>query len=471
MNPIRFHNTLSSEIEEFIPIDGKNVKMYVCGITPYDKCHLGHGRCYVVFDIIRRYLEYYGYNVEYIQNFTDIDDKIINKSKEQNLGFKEISEKYTNDFFENCKKLNIKSANKYPRVTEHIPEIIATIKLLIEKEFAYAVDGDVYFAVNKFKDYGKLSKRNTQDLLVGARIAPGEKKKNPLDFALWKSSKPDEPSWDSPWGKGRPGWHIECSSMSLHEIGRETLDIHGGGQDLIFPHHENEIAQSEAATGKPFSKYWLHNGFVTINKEKMSKSLGNFFALQDIFQKYDPMVVRLFLISQHYKAPLDFSDQKLDQAKNNWERIYRSKELAGNLLQTAREGALSVLYKNLADEFITNFKESMNNDFNTSEAMAALHGLVNQLYSYEKDKSNELTKSAIEYTLKKLEELAGVLGLVFPQKQSVNEKAMTMAFERETARKNKDYVKADELRKKIDNMGYIVEDTSKGPRLKHKISG
>ena len=259
--------------------------------------------------------------------------------------------------------------------------------------------------------------------------------------------------------------------MSLHEIGRETLDIHGGGQDLIFPHHENEIAQSEAATGKPFSKYWLHNGFVTINKEKMSKSLGNFFALQDIFQKYDPMVVRLFLISQHYKAPLDFSDQKLDQAKNNWERIYRSKELAGNLLQTAREGALSVLYKNLADEFITNFKESMNNDFNTSEAMAALHGLVNQLYSYEKDKSNELTKSAIEYTLKKLEELAGVLGLVFPQKQSVNEKAMTMAFERETARKNKDYVKADELRKKIDNMGYIVEDTSKGPRLKHKISG
>ncbi|OGS26286.1 MAG: cysteine--tRNA ligase [Elusimicrobia bacterium RIFOXYB2_FULL_48_7] len=463
---MQFHNTLSSQVEEFTPISSNNIKMYVCGITPYDRCHLGHARCYVVFDTIRRYFEYSGYNVEYVQNFTDIDDKIINRSKELNIGYKELAEKFIDDFFENCKKINIKPASEYPRVSQHIPEILATITRLVEKGYAYAVEGDVYYSVKKFEGYGKLSKRNTDDLLVGARIAPGEKKRDPLDFALWKASKPEEPSWDSPWGKGRPGWHIECSAMSLHEIGTETLDIHGGGQDLIFPHHENEIAQSEAATGKPFANYWIHNGFVTINKEKMSKSLGNFFALSDIFAKYAPPVVRLFLISQHYRTPLDFSDNKLEQAKNGWERITRAKEIAENLIPSAPEGGLTQFHKNLADEYVKKFTESMNNDFNTSEALAALHGLVNQLYSFETDRSSDINKSAIKYSLSKLTEICGVLGFILPSRQAANDEIMSLVQQRLDARKNKDFAKADEIRKKIDSLGYVVEDTPSGPRVR-----
>ncbi|MDD5259505.1 MAG: cysteine--tRNA ligase, partial [bacterium] len=315
------YNTLTQQKEEFKPLKNKVVNMYVCGVTPYDEVHLGHARCYVAFDVIRRYLEYKGYTVNYIQNFTDIDDKIIKRAQEKNVQPLELAQKNIDAYFQDINALNIKPALKYPRVTEHIPDIIKIVENLVNSRHAYVVDGDVYFRVASFPGYGKLSKRELDQLKSGARVEIDERKESPLDFALWKKEKPGEPSWTSPWGNGRPGWHIECSAMSLGELKIDTLDIHGGGQDLIFPHHENEIAQSEAVTGKPFAKYWLHNGFVTINKEKMSKSLGNFFTLKEIYKKYEPQVVRLFLISQHYRSPIDFSENKLEEMSRAQERF------------------------------------------------------------------------------------------------------------------------------------------------------
>ncbi|MBI2915859.1 MAG: cysteine--tRNA ligase, partial [Elusimicrobia bacterium] len=311
---LRLYNTLTGRKEVFEPLSPGAVRIYVCGITPYDETHLGHARCYVFFDTVRRTLIQSGFQVTYIQNFTDIDDKIIARAQSLGRAPQAVADQFIADYFSRTSLLGILPADRYPRVTQMVPEIVRFIEGLVQKGLAYPSGGDVFYSVEKFGEYGKLSKRDLKDMEAGARVDVNENKRNPLDFALWKSAKPGEPFWDSPWGKGRPGWHIECSVMSINNLG-ESFDLHGGGQDLIFPHHENEIAQSEGLTGKPFAKYWLHNGFVTVNREKMSKSLGNFFTLREIFEKVPPAVVRLFLLSRHYRTPLDFSDDLLDQAK------------------------------------------------------------------------------------------------------------------------------------------------------------
>ena len=318
---LRIYNTLTGKKEEFVPIHEKRVGMYVCGVTVYDLCHIGHARSAIIFDTIHRYLQYRGYEVTYVRNFTDIDDKIINRANAEGTDFKTIAEKYIHEFQVDMGALGLERATIEPRATEHIPEMIRLISTLVEKGYAYARGGDVFFAVGRFRDYGKLSKRNLEEMQAGARVDIDEKKENPLDFALWKGSKPGEPFWESPWGKGRPGWHIECSVMSQKYLG-ETFDIHGGGKDLIFPHHENEIAQSEAATGKLFARYWVHNGFINIDKEKMSKSLGNILTIKDILKEWHPEALRLFLLSSHYRSPLDYSEASLGEAKAGLDRFY-----------------------------------------------------------------------------------------------------------------------------------------------------
>jgi len=469
---LKVYNTLSRQKEDFIPtkIDRNEVRMYVCGITPYDEVHLGHARCYVVFDVIRRYLKYRGYEVKYVQNFTDIDDKIINRSRELQLAADELARKYIDDYFSQMSKLNILPADAYPRVTQKIPEIIEFIKKIIENGFGYVVDGDVYFSVRKFKDYGKLSKRNIDELRVGARIMPGENKQDPLDFALWKKAKEGEPFWESPWGRGRPGWHIECSAMSLDELGKTTLDIHGGGQDLIFPHHENEIAQSEAALGRPFVKYWIHNGFVTVNKEKMSKSLGNFFTLRQIFEKYEPMVVRYMLLSQHYRQPLDFSEEKLQQAKSAYERIVNVKEMAEKLLKQLPDGRAGAI-REMTDSFVADFVNSLDDDFNTAESLGSLHGLVNSIYLSVRDMPSGLNRESLKYQLQKLTELSNVLGLTIEAKTTIPDQIKQLVVEREEARKNKNWKLADQLRDKIKNEGFEIEDTKFGPICRRSSAG
>ena len=459
------HNTLSGKKEEFIPFNDSNVNIYVCGITPYDEVHLGHARCYVVFDVIRRYLKYKGYNVKYVQNFTDIDDKIINRSNELKVKSSELAQKYIDDYFSQMKKLNIENADSYPRVTQKIPEIIEFIKKIIANDYAYAVEGDVYFSVRKFKDYGKLSKRNIEDLKVGNRILPGEIKNDPLDFALWKKAKDNEPSWSSPWGEGRPGWRIECSAMSLKEFSSSNLDIHGGGQDLIFPHHENEIAQSEAATGKQFVKYWIHNGFVTINKEKMSKSLGNFFTLREIFDRYEPMVVRYMLLSQHYRQPLDFTEEKLEQAKSAFERITNIIEKTENI----QHNQTTLLSDSALTEQISNFNEYMDDDFNSAGALASVQTLTNILNrhyeDYIKNSDSDGKKEFVYLYKKELLKLCGILGLSVEHKIVIPTNISILVEEREQARKNKNWKLSDELRQKIKKEGFDVEDTKSGPRV------
>ena len=460
---LKFYNTLSCKKEEFVPVDknGKNVhpvrdglhpdsngvNMYVCGITPYDEVHLGHAGCNVVFDVIRRYLKYKGYNVKYIQNFTDVDDKIINKSIQSKIPLAELAQKYIDDYFTQIRKLNVLDADAYPRVTQKIPEIINFIKKIIDNDYGYVVDGDIYFAVRKFKNYGKLSKRNIDDLMVSVRVLPGEQKNDPLDFALWKKAKEGEPSWDSPWGKGRPGWHIECSAMSLNEFGFDTFDIHGGGQDLIFPHHENEIAQSEAVLGKPFVKYWIHNGFVTINKEKMSKSLGNSFTLREVFEKYDPMVVRYMLLSQHYRQPLDFSEEKLEQSKSAYERIVNAFRILVGTNPARQSGG-----DDNSNE--QKFVNCMDDDFNTPKALAVIHNLVDKIF--------ESNINSVKTLLK----LCDVLGLIVNVKIEIPVPIKKLIEEREQARKGKNWKLADEIREKIKKEGFEVEDTKFGPKIK-----
>ncbi|MDI6641091.1 MAG: cysteine--tRNA ligase [Elusimicrobiota bacterium] len=469
---LKLYNTLSHRKEEFIPTEPNRVKMYVCGITPYDECHLGHARCYVMFDTIRRYLEFLGYKVEYVQNFTDIDDKIILRSKQLAVSSMQLAEKYINEYFEHCKKLNIKPADVYPKVTEHIKEITEAIEKLIDRGYAYVSDRSVYFKVKKFKSYGKLSKRNYDELLVGVRIEPDEKKLDPLDFALWKKAKPDETEevkFSSPWGSGRPGWHIECSVMSLHELNTETIDIHGGGNDLIFPHHENEIAQSEALTGKQFVKYWIHNGFVTVNREKMSKSLGNFFSLKEIFEKFPPEVVRLFLLSQHYRKPLDFSDDKLQQCKNSYEHMVNVYEFAIFVFRKkfSRE---PLTVDNLDTVTQAEFEIAMNNDFNTAEALACLQKLINRIN--EKIYSDDVVQDELSrqiFTLKFfMEDILGINLVREGLDESIRENVYNLLVQREIARKDKDWQKADQLRKEIFSHGYLIEDTPYGTKLKRR---
>lgn len=448
--PLKIYNTLSRGSEIFEPIAPPKVSMYVCGITPYDETHLGHGRAYVVFDIVRRYLEYSGFKVNYIQNITDIDDKIIKRANELKIPIQELTKKYIDSYFEVMDKLNVRKATQYPKATEHIKEMIIVIEGLIKKGYAYAIDGDIYFEVAKFKEYGKLSKRKLDDLKEGARVAVDERKRAPLDFALWKSAKENEPSWESPWGKGRPGWHIECSTMSAKYLG-ETFDIHGGGLDLIFPHHENEIAQAECYTGKPFAKYWIHNGFVTINHEKMSKSLGNFFTLRDIFKKYNPMLIRFYLLSTHYRSPINFSDADLENAKGGLERIANALSIIRANASCGKEPAGDHRLKAIKESFV----KAMDNDFNTAEALGSIFKLCDLVFELNGEQ-NVPDMFWAQVTGLFEETAIEVLGLNV-QQEELPEEIQKLVSDMKTARAEKNYKRSDEIRAEILKKGYHVE--------------
>lgn len=453
--------------EEFKPLKDKVVNMYVCGPTVYNYIHIGNARAFIVFDTVRRYLEYKGYTVNYVQNFTDIDDKIINRAKEENTTEKEIAERFIEEYFKDADALGIKRATVHPRATEHIDDIIEFIKILIDKGYAYVVDGNVYFETAKFKDYGKLSHKNIDELMAGARVEIDEKKKNPLDFALWKAQKPGEPAWDSPWGKGRPGWHIECSVMSTKYLGK-TLDIHAGGPDLIFPHHENEIAQSEAAYDQPFSKYWMHIGYLNVNNEKMSKSKGNFFTVRELTEKYDPEVLRLFMLMAHYRSPINFSLDLLDQAKSAYERLSNAVVNLKHLANITKDRELSDEEKDLIvkfDEYKKQFEEAMDDDFNTADAISVLFEMAKTANA---NLSGNSSKKLVEYILEMFLKLSDVLGLSYKNAETEieDEEILRLIEERQKARKEKNWKLADEIRDKLKERGIILEDTPEGVRWK-----
>ncbi|RKD26423.1 cysteinyl-tRNA synthetase [Caminicella sporogenes DSM 14501] len=458
---MKLFNTLTRKKEEFVSMVPGEVKMYVCGPTVYNYFHIGNARPFVVFDTLRRYLEYRGYKVIYVQNFTDVDDKIIKKANEEGVDSKEISERFIKEYFKDADALGIKRATVHPKVTENIQEIIEFIQKLIDKGFAYETQGDVYYDTTKFKDYGKLSKQSIEELEAGARIEVNEIKKNPMDFALWKKQKPGEPGWDSPWGKGRPGWHIECSVMSTKYLG-ETIDIHAGGQDLIFPHHENEIAQSEAYSGKPFARYWVHNGYITINNEKMSKSKGNFFTVRDIITEFEPEVVRFFLLSAHYRNPINFSRDLMKQSKNALDRLYNAKENLEHLMENVKvekmtEEEISIFegFKKYKDKFI----KAMDDDLNTADAIAAIFELVKEINTKI---SGESSKEIVQKSYELLKELTGVLGFLSKEKELLDEEIQKLIEERQKARKEKNYALADKIRDDLRAKGIILEDTPQG---------
>ena len=462
------YNTLNGKKEEFIPLTQGEVKMYVCGPTVYDTSHIGHARSVVVFDMIFRWLKTLGYEVTYVRNFTDVDDKIIKKSNETGEDCKAITEKYINEFHEEMDALNVLRPTIEPKATEHISHIIKFVQMLIEKGKAYKVeDGNVYFSINSFKAYGRLSGRKPGDMLAGARIAVDEKKKNPLDFNLWKPAKPGEPSWESPWGEGRPGWHIECSAMSYEYLG-ESFDIHGGGKDLIFPHHENEIAQSEALFGCQFVKYWLHNGFVDINNEKMSKSLGNFTMIKTVLEQYPAEVIRMFLLSKHYRSPIDYNEEYMKEVARGLDRIYTFLERLDNAEIQADSSKNGKIWEE--------FSDAMNNDFNSARALAIIFDAVKKgnrlLDEMEENKAKDHTKdlSLIYQDIKSAANILGIF-LVSPadyfkakKQQAMTEQAIDPAFveeliqQRAQARKEKNFKQADEIRDKLQEMKIILED-------------
>lgn len=466
---MKIYNTLTKKKEEFNPISknliGAVASMYVCGPTVYDLAHLGHGRAAVSMDVIRRYLEYKGYKVIFVSNITDVDDKIIKRAKEKGITEKELAEKMIIEYEKDYKALGIKPPTHKPRATEYISQMVKLVETLIDKGYAYEIPDGVYFEVSKFDEYGKLSGQKLDELQVGARIAVDEKKKDPLDFALWKAAKEGEPSWDGPRGmRGRPGWHIECSAMSMDLLG-ETFDIHGGGADLIFPHHECEIAQSEAATDKQFVRFWVHNGHVMVNSEKMSKSLGNFTTLQDIFAKYNPLVVRYLLLSTHYRQPLNFTPDVLEQAKNSLQRLH---DFVRNL-RIGYEDLPNDLYDLHLDEakFTVEAKheekgfiEAMDDDFNISLALSFVFDLISNVNGLRQ--AGKLTKKEVDETEKFLKDVDKVLGVIFVEEKAIDEEIEKMIHEREQARKNGDYARSDEIRDTLKEKGILLEDTAKG---------
>ncbi|WP_432404560.1 cysteine--tRNA ligase [Wukongibacter sp. M2B1] len=462
---MKLFNTLTRKKEEFVPITPGEVKMYVCGPTVYNYFHIGNARPFAVFDVLRRYLEYRGYDVTYVQNFTDVDDKIIRKANEEGVEAKDISEKYINEYFKDADAIGIKRADIHPRVTENISEIISFIKELVDKGYAYEVDGDVYYDTSKFNEYGKLSKQSIEELEVGARIEVNEVKKNGADFALWKKQKTGEPGWNSPWGIGRPGWHIECSVMSTKYLG-ETIDIHAGGQDLVFPHHENEIAQSEAFTGKPFANYWVHNGYITINNEKMSKSKGNFFTVRDIINEFDPEVVRFFLLSAHYRNPINFSRELMQQAKNALERLYNAKEnlehLKGNAHNLEMKHGEDKIFEGL-QKHKNKFIEAMDDDLNTADGIAAIFEMVKEMNTKIND---DASKELIEKACNLFRELTEVLGIVCKEKESLDDEIERLIEERQKARKERNFALADKIRDDLKAQGIVLEDTPQGVKWK-----
>lgn len=468
--PIFVHNTLNNQKMEFHPIEEGKVKMYVCGPTTYNYIHLGNARPIVVFDTVRRYLQYRGYQVTYVQNFTDVDDKIIKRAQEEQDDPIALAARYIGEFFQDVQALNVLPADVYPKVSEHMPEIIAFIQRIVDAGYGYVLDGDVYFAVRKYADYGQLSGRNLDDLQAGARVEVDSRKHDPLDFALWKSAKPGEPAWDSPWGKGRPGWHIECSAMSCKYLG-EQFDLHGGGQDLVFPHHENEVAQTCCLTGKPMANYWLHNGFITINQEKMSKSLGNFFLLRDILAKFDAQTVRFYLLSVHYRSPLDFDDEKLQVAQKGLERIKNCVAALQHSLNSCADtdtaGGQALLER--VEAIQVDFENAMNDDFNTALAGGSLFDLVREINSYLN--GAVLDRAALQKAADILTALLDVLGLDFSQQSSgddgLSEQLMELLIGlRKQAREEKNYGLADQIRQQLAGIGIVLEDTKQGTTWK-----
>ncbi|MBI4296574.1 MAG: cysteine--tRNA ligase [Chloroflexi bacterium] len=449
---MKVYNTLSRQKEEFVPC-GSEVKMYVCGVTPYDNSHMGHAMSYVVFDAIRRYLQFRGYKVKYVQNITDIDDKIIDKANRLGMSARDLAEKYAVSFFEDMDALNIKRADVYPRATEEVPKIIEVIRGLVEKSYAYIANGSAYFRVQKVPDYGKLSHRTLEAMSAGARVEVGEEKEHPMDFALWKATKPGEPAWHSPWGEGRPGWHIECTAMSLKYLG-ETIDIHGGGQDLIFPHHENEITQSEGYTGaKPFVKYWMHNGLLQLGEEKMSKSLGNLVTIKEALQKYSADGIHVFILSSHYRSPLTYTQEAVEAAERGADRL---RQAASAAPPSAREG------KDVdAESYRDRFTEVMDDDFNTPQALATLFDLCREI--------NRLIDEGYAARAGKqlLAELGGVLGLTFAPWPKVSlgsaEPFIRLLIDtRNRLRQAKQWQLADEIRTGLSERGVELKDTPQG---------
>lgn len=459
---MRIFNTMSKTKEEFVPVDENEVKIYACGPTVYNFIHIGNARPLCVFDVLRRYLEYRGYNVKFVQNFTDIDDKIINRANDEGITFEEVSKKYIEEFWTDAHGLNFKDATIHPKATENIDEIIDIIKSLEDKGYAYAVNGDVYFRTLKFKEYGKLSHQPIEDLVSGARIAVGDIKENPLDFALWKGAKEGEPYWESPWGKGRPGWHIECSAMNRKYLGK-TIDIHCGGQDLIFPHHENEIAQSECANGCSFSKYWMHNGYINVDNVKMSKSLGNFKTVREIANAYGYEVIRYFLISAHYRTPINYNLEIVEQCKASLERLYTCRESLDFAIKNAVDETSSDDEKMISElsERRKQFIAAMDDDLNTADGISALFDLTKDINTKILDKS--VSKAVCEFAAKLFDELSDVLGLLYNRKgNDLDSEIEALIEERQEARKNKDWATADRIRDELKARGIILKDTPQG---------
>lgn len=462
---MKLYNTFSREKEIFRPINSNEVLIYACGPTVYNYIHIGNARPICVFDVLRRYLEYLGYNVKYVQNFTDIDDKIIKKAQENNTNYENISSKYIEEYKKDASGLNIKEASIHPKATENIKEIINIIQNLINKKFAYVLgNGDVYFRTKKFKNYGKLSGQSTDELQSGARISVDETKENPLDFALWKSSKPDEPYWGSPWGNGRPGWHIECSAMAQKYLG-DTIDIHCGGQDLIFPHHENEIAQSECFTDKKFANYWIHNGYINVNNNKMSKSLNNFFTVREISEKYGYEPIRFLMISSHYRTPINFSEEIIIQCKNSLERLYNFKQNLDFILENSKDNTQKhdfdlKIYKQ-------KFLDALNDDLNTADAISVMFELIKDVNINILNK-NKICKFEILNIKNLFEEFVNILGLLYENKKNIKNEDVeiqNLIKLREKARKEKNWKLADEIRDKLKLLNITIEDTPQGTKF------
>lgn len=457
---MRIYNTMSRQKEEFIPVDKDEIKIYACGPTVYNFIHIGNARPLCVFDVLRRYMEYRGMNVKFVQNFTDVDDKIIKRANEEGITFEEVSKKYIEEFWTDAHGLNVKEATVHPKATENIDEIIDIIKALEKKGYAYAVDGDVYFRTLKFKEYGKLSHQPIEDLQSGARIAVGEKKEDPLDFALWKAAKEGEPYWESPWGKGRPGWHIECSAMNRRYLGK-TIDIHCGGKDLVFPHHENEIAQSECANGCTFSKYWMHNGYINVDNVKMSKSLGNFKTVREIADAYGYEVIRYFLISSHYRSPINYNLDIIEQCKSALDRLYTCRESLDFALKNAEDIKDDTELVNQLNSRREQFITAMDDDLNTADGISAVFELVKDINTKILDKP--VSKNVCETAAKLFDELCDVLGILYNrQANDLDAEIEELIAQRQEARANKDWATADKIRDDLKAIGIILKDTPQG---------
>jgi len=461
---MQIYNTMSRKKEELVPLTPGEIKMYACGPTVYNYFHIGNARPFIVFDTLRRYLEYRGYKVTFVQNFTDIDDKMIRRANEEGITVKELGDRFIKEYYTDADALGVERATVNPRATEHIDDIIRLVQTLVEKGHAYPTDnGDVYFSVSSYPAYGKLSGQSLEDLESGARIDPTEHKRDPMDFALWKGEKPGEPSWDSPWGKGRPGWHIECSAMSMSLLG-ETFDIHGGGQDLIFPHHENEIAQSEAATGKPFARYWMHNGYINVNNQKMSKSLNNFFTVRDISKEFDLQAVRLFMLGAHYRNPVNFSRDLIEQSATALERLKNAQQRLkdAQVLDAPTEQDAAFLAE--LDALRDRFHAAMDDDLNTADAIGALFEIARACNTFVTEPRG---KAAVEKAKETFSQLTGVLGILpEDQEEAFPQEALDLLEQRQAARKAKDWAQADAIRDRLKDMGFVVEDTKAGPKLK-----